>query len=57
MEYLSCERCGLEIKVQAAYLRLDNCPRCLGRSAIVAPLGTRTPTTDPTTTPAQNSQS
>jgi len=57
VEYLSCERCGLEIKVQAAYLRLDNCPRCLGRSAIVAPLGTRTPTTDPTTTPAQNSQS
>ena len=55
MEYLSCERCGLEIKVQAVYLRLDNCPRCLGRSAIVSPLVSRAPTTDPTTTPVRNS--
>ena len=38
MAYLNCGRCGLEIKIQAAYLRIDNCPRCLARSAIVAPL-------------------
>jgi hypothetical protein len=57
VEYLSCERCGLEIKVQAAYLRLNNCPRCLGRSTIVSPLVSRAPTTDATTTPARNSQS
>jgi hypothetical protein len=43
VEYLSCKRCGLQIKVQAAYLRLDSCPRCLGRSAIVSPLIGRGP--------------
>jgi hypothetical protein len=31
--YLHCGRCGLQIKIQAEYLRLDNCPRCLARSA------------------------
>lgn len=38
MAYLTCGRCGLEIKIQAAFLRIANCPRCLARSAIVAPL-------------------
>lgn len=38
MAYLNCGRCGLEIKIQAAYLRIDNCPRCLARSATVAPM-------------------
>ena len=38
MAYLNCGRCGLEIKIQAAFLRLDNCPRCLARTAIVSPL-------------------
>jgi hypothetical protein len=57
VEYLSCERCGLEIKVQAAYLRLENCPRRLGRSAIVSPLVSRAPTTDPKATPARNRRS
>lgn len=54
MEVLSCERCGLEIRIQAAYLRLVNCPRCLGRGAIVSPLTGRAvpgtparPTRDP----------
>lgn len=38
MAYLNCGRCGLEIKIQAAFLRLENCPRCLARAAIVSPM-------------------
>jgi hypothetical protein len=38
MAYLTCGRCGLEIKIRAAFLRIENCPRCLARSAIVSPL-------------------
>jgi hypothetical protein len=38
MAYLNCGRCRLEIKIQAAFLRLENCPRCLARAAIVSPL-------------------
>jgi hypothetical protein len=38
MSHLSCKRCGLQIKIRAAFLRIDNCPRCLARSATVSPL-------------------
>ena len=38
MAYLTCGRCGLEIKIRAAFLRIENCPRCLARAAIVSPL-------------------
>jgi hypothetical protein len=38
MSYLRCGRCGLQIRVQAEYLSIDNCPRCLARSALVSPL-------------------
>jgi hypothetical protein len=38
MAYLTCGRCGLQIRIRADYLRLDNCPRCLARSAIVSPM-------------------
>lgn len=38
MPYLHCRRCGLRIKIQATFLRMANCPRCLARSAMVAPL-------------------
>ncbi len=38
MSYLNCRRCGLQIKIQAAYLSIDNCPRCLARSATVSPM-------------------
>jgi len=37
VQYLSCERCGLAIKLQTAYLRLENCPHCLRGSGIVSP--------------------
>lgn len=38
MPYLRCARCGLQFKIQAEHLRIENCPRCLARSAIVVPL-------------------
>jgi hypothetical protein len=38
MSHLYCERCGLQVKIRAAFLHIDNCPRCLARRAIVAPL-------------------
>ena len=38
MPYLHCGRCGLQIRVQAQFMSIDNCPRCLARSATVAPL-------------------
>ena len=38
MAYLHCGRCGLEIKIHAAYLQFKNCPRCLARSATLAPM-------------------
>ncbi len=38
MAYLNCGRCGLEIKIQAAFLSMPNCPRCLARSVVVTPL-------------------
>ena len=38
MPNLYCPRCGLRIKVKAAFLLMDNCPRCLGRRRLVTPL-------------------
>jgi hypothetical protein len=38
MPDLHCTRCGLRIRIQASYLRIENCPRCLARSATVVPL-------------------
>jgi hypothetical protein len=35
---LHCARCGLEITIQATFLRIENCPRCLARSRAVSPL-------------------
>lgn len=44
MPNLYCPRCGLRIKVRAAFLLMENCPRCLGRRRIVAPLVLSPPT-------------
>jgi hypothetical protein len=38
MPYLHCGNCGLQIKIQAEYLRLENCPRCLARGKAIMPL-------------------
>jgi Zn finger protein HypA/HybF involved in hydrogenase expression len=35
MAYLHCERCGLQITIQAPFMRIENCPRCLARTATV----------------------
>lgn len=36
--YLHCPRCRLAIKCRADNLTLIDCPRCLARAAIAAPL-------------------
>ena len=38
MPYLHCGRCGLQIRIQAPFMSVENCPRCLARSATLAPL-------------------
>jgi hypothetical protein len=38
MSYLQCRRCGLQIRNRGTILRVENCPRCLARSATVSPL-------------------
>jgi hypothetical protein len=38
MPYLHCGNCGLQIRIQAEYLRLENCPRCLARNKALMPL-------------------
>lgn len=38
MAYLHCARCGLQIKIHAPFLSIENCPRCLVRTAIVSPM-------------------
>ena len=43
LPYLHCERCGLQIRAQTPFMRVDNCPRCLARTATVsAMIPTRT---------------
>jgi hypothetical protein len=34
MSYVSCPRCGLTVRLRAAFLALDHCPRCLARPGI-----------------------
>jgi hypothetical protein len=38
MEYLKCVRCGLEIRPRPARAQIENCPRCLARSATMSPM-------------------
>jgi hypothetical protein len=38
MTYLHCPRCRLAIRRRADFLTLDNCPRCLARTATAVPL-------------------
>ncbi len=42
MSYLHCRRCGLQIRIQATFMRVENCPRCLARTATMSPLLERT---------------
>jgi hypothetical protein len=38
MSYLSCPRCRLTIRIQAPYLVMRNCPRCLARAGLPTPM-------------------
>jgi hypothetical protein len=38
MSYLHCGRCGLQIRIQASFMRIEHCPRCLARSSTLSPL-------------------
>ena len=38
MELLKCVRCGLEIRPRPARVQIENCPRCLARSATMSPM-------------------
>ena len=38
MQYLKCVRCGLEIRTRPARVQIENCPRCLARSATMSPM-------------------
>ena len=38
MTYLHCPRCRLAIRRRVDFLTLENCPRCLARTAIAVPL-------------------
>jgi anti-sigma B factor antagonist len=38
MPYMSCPRCGLSIRLRAAFLTLENCPRCIAKAGIAIPM-------------------
>ena len=38
MTYMSCPRCRLVIRLPAAFLTLDSCPRCLARARVSVPM-------------------
>ena len=38
MPYMNCPRCGLSIRIRAAYLTVDWCPRCLARAGTAIPM-------------------
>lgn len=38
MAYMNCPRCGLTVRLQAAFLALERCPRCLARTGLSVPM-------------------
>lgn len=38
MSYMSCPRCGLNIRIRASFLLPDCCPRCIVRAHAVVPM-------------------
>jgi hypothetical protein len=36
--YLNCPTCGLSVRVQAEFLMMRNCPRCIARRGIPIPM-------------------
>ncbi len=38
MSYMKCSRCGVSVRMRAAYLALERCPRCLARAGVSVPM-------------------
>jgi anti-sigma B factor antagonist len=38
MPYMNCPRCGLSIRLRAAYLALERCPRCIAKASVSVPM-------------------
>jgi anti-sigma B factor antagonist len=38
MAYMNCPRCGLSVRLRAAFLTLERCPRCLAKAGISVPM-------------------
>ncbi len=38
MDYMTCTRCGLTIRLRAPYLTVEHCPRCIARAGLVRPM-------------------
>lgn len=34
MPFMNCSRCGLVVRLQASYMTLERCPRCLARDCV-----------------------
>ncbi len=38
MQYMTCPRCGLSVRLRASYLTLDRCPRCIAKRGVSIPM-------------------
>jgi hypothetical protein len=38
MPYMNCGRCGLAVRLRAAYMTLERCPRCLAQDCVPVPM-------------------
>lgn len=38
MPYMTCPRCGLSVRLRAAYLTLERCPRCIAKRGVSMPM-------------------
>jgi hypothetical protein len=38
MNYMTCSRCGLTVRLRAPYLTVKHCPRCIARARIALPM-------------------
>lgn len=46
MSYMNCPRCGLSVRLRAAYLTLERCPRCLAKAGVSVPMQIKEGTRD-----------
>jgi anti-sigma B factor antagonist len=38
MSYMRCPRCGLSVRIRAAFLALEHCPRCIAKARTSVPM-------------------